>query len=450
MSKKPNVLWIISDQHRGQALGINGDPNVFTPNLDRLATTGINLTSAVGGFPLCCAFRGSMLTSVYPQNCVPGHEFQMPTDMPTIADVFNENGYDTCYIGKWHLDGFHEYTGERASYHIVPPERRGRFKHWTGYENNNSQWDCWVHGGEGNDSFHYRLPGYETDCLTDLMIDYINVKGEDEPFFGVLSVQPPHNPYVAPEEFMARHNPGNVILRENVPNIPRIEKEARKNLAGYYAMIENLDYNIGRIIKTLEEKDMLFNTHIVFFSDHGDMHGSHGQYHKTSPYEESIKIPFIISGEKPMQYEKRACGDIPNVPINHVDIAPTSLGLCGIECPSWMQGTDYSYLRIKTNKKPVNVPQSGFIQSVVPTGHGHSVDKPWRGVVTTDGYKYVCLENTPWLMFDLNEDPYELANMAHNTVYRDKLIELNNMVKEWCKKVDDDFVVPEVGPYKYF
>ncbi len=445
MSKRPNVLWIMSDQHRAQALGINGDPNVFTPNLDRLATSGVNLTSAVGGVPLCCPFRGSMLTGLYPHKAVPGHEMRLDPQMTTVADVFNTNGYDTCYIGKWHLDGFEEKNG-RAAMHIIPPDRRGGFKHFTGYENNNSQWDCWVHGGEGDGAFHYRLDGYETDCLTDLMIDYIDDKKEDEePFFAVLSVQPPHNPYMAPEKYMANHNAASVTLRENVPSVHSIEKLARQQLAGYYAMIENLDYNVGRIIKTLERNNMLFDTHIIFFSDHGDMQGSHGQFHKTSPFEESLRVPFIISGEKPMQYDGRGVGEIPNVPINHVDIAPTSLGLCGIEVPKFMQGTDYSYLRLTDKKSPEYVPQSAYIQSVIPTGHYDSVDKPWRGVVTNDGYKYVCFENMPWIMHDLNEDPYEFVNLAHNTKYRQKLIELNDELTAWVKSTGDEFAVPEIS-----
>ena len=159
----PNVIWIFGDQHRAQALGCMGDPNVHTPNIDRLAAEGLTFTHAVSGFPLCCPFRGSLLTGRYPHHCVPGHEYQMPPEQPTVATVFNEAGYRTSYFGKWHLDGFHESDG-RAALHIVPPERRGGFDDWVGYENNNSQWDCWVHGGEGDDAFHYRLPGYETDA----------------------------------------------------------------------------------------------------------------------------------------------------------------------------------------------------------------------------------------------------------------------------------------------
>jgi len=156
--KQKNVIWILGDQHRAQALSCNGDPNVNTPNIDRLAAEGVNFRRAVSGFPLCCPFRGSMLTSRYPHHCVPGHEYPMPDGQPTIAHVFDAHGYDTAYFGKWHLDGFHESEG-RAAFHIVPPARRGGFKTWIGYENNNSPWDCWVHGGEGASAFHRRLHG---------------------------------------------------------------------------------------------------------------------------------------------------------------------------------------------------------------------------------------------------------------------------------------------------
>ena len=145
-TSQPNVIWIITDQHRGQATGYAGDPNLSTPNLDRLAAEGVNFSRAVSGFPLCCPFRGSMLTGRYPHHCVPGHEYRMPPEQPTIAQPFKQAGYHTAYFGKWHVDGFHESEG-RAAMHIIPPERRGGFDTWIGYENNNSQWDCWVHGG---------------------------------------------------------------------------------------------------------------------------------------------------------------------------------------------------------------------------------------------------------------------------------------------------------------
>ncbi len=333
-SPKPNVIWIVADQLRAQALSMNGDPNARTPSLSRAEVNGVNFTGNLSGFPLCCPFRGSLLTSRYPHECVPGHEYPLlPPGMPTVADVFNENGYDTAYFGKWHLGGFHESQG-RAAFFITDPNRRGNFKTWIGYENNNSQWDTWVHGGSGKDAFHYRLPGYETDALTDLLLRYLsdraegNKDGNGKPFFAVLSVEPPHDPNVAPDAFMEHFAPARLELRKNVASVSRLEARARRELAGYYAQIENLDWNYGRVIAALENSGLLRNTHVLFFADHGEMAGSHGMFRKTNPYEESIRTPMVISGGQAV-YSGWKTGRR-NVLSNHVDIAPTTLGLCGI------------------------------------------------------------------------------------------------------------------------
>lgn len=440
---RPNAIWIFGDQHRAQALGTAGDPNVHTPHLDRLAAEGVTFTAAVAGSPLCCPARGSLLTSQYPHRAVPGHEHPLPPEMPTVATAFHEAGYRTAYFGKWHLDGFHERSG-RGAMHIVPPERRGGFDHWVGYENNNSPWDSWVHGGSGDDACHYRLPGYETDALTDLFIDYLRERGADaargagEPFFAALSVQPPHDPYLAPAPEMARHNPGTVQFRPNVPAIPWVRERAARDLAGYYAMIENLDANVGRIRAALDAAGLAQDTHIVFFSDHGDLHGSQGQFRKTAPWEESIRVPCILGGGL------AAYGDLQgrhNVPINQVDLAPTTLGLCGIAPPTWMAGTDYSAYRIR-GKAHASEPESAYLQLVIATGHGDSVDRPWRGVVTRDGWKYAALEGQPWLLFNLNDDPYEQANLAHNRRFAAEHRRLRDLLGGWIGDTGDTFALP--------
>ena len=441
---RPNVIWIVGDQHRAQATGYMGDPNLHTPNLDRLATEGLSFSAAVAGTPLCSPCRGSLLTGRYPHQCVPGHEYPLPDGQPTIATAFKAAGYRTAYFGKWHVDGFHEQADRRAAMHIVPPHRRGDFDTWTGYENNNSQWDCWVHGGEGPAAFHYRLPGYETDALADLLLDYIAERGRAaagaEPFFAVLSVQPPHDPYLAPDEWMARHTPAGVQLRPNVPSVAWVVERARRELAGYYAAIENLDWNLGRIRSALDASGLAHDTHIIFFYDHGDMHGSQGQFRKTAPWEEAIRVPCIIGGGTP-QYAHHS-GSV-RIPINHVDIAPTTLGLCGIEKPEWMAGTDYSARRVR-NRPETAEPDSAFLQLVVPTRHHDSTDRAWRGVVTRDDWKYVALERQPWLLFNLDDDPYEQVNLAHNTRFAPQRRRLQQRLATWIHDTGDRFDLPQL------
>ncbi len=450
-TQQPNIIWIFSDQQRAQSLGWMGDPNACTPNLDRLAQTGICSTAAVSGYPLCCPYRGALLTGRYPHLTVPGHEHRLPPEQPTVAHAFKEAGYDTLYIGKWHLDGFKESQG-RAAHHIIPPERRGGFETWIGYENNNSPWDCWVHGGEGSAAFHYRLDGYETDQLSNLFIEQLRLlarrqnaglehqpAGQTRPFFAVLSVQPPHNPYIAPSQQMGRYNPARIELRPNVPAIPRVTERARRELAGYYAQIENLDWNVGLILDELARLKLLDNTHILFFSDHGDMHGSQGQFHKTSPWEESIRVPFIINGGETLYSHQT--GSLPLL-VNHVDIAPTSLGLCGLPVPEWMQGFDYSGYRLR-GKPVLSEPDSAYLQVVIPTRHADSIDRPWRGLVTRDGWKYVALEGQPWLMFNLNEDPYEQSNLAFNSRYGVERKRLNERLAGWIADTEDSFNLPD-------
>ena len=439
ITTKPNVIWLIADQMRGQAIACNGDPNVRTPNIDRLSATGINFQRARSGFPLCSPFRGTMLTSRYPHHMVPGHEYPLPTDHPTIANIFNDAGYHTAYFGKWHLDGYHESQG-RSAFHVVPPNRRGGFKTWIGYDNNNSPWDCWVHGGGGKDDATPRkLPGYETDSLTDLLIQHVKDPARKEtPFFAVLSVQPPHNPYIAPAEYMSHYNGERLKLRPNVPPIAAVQERARRELAGYYAQIENWDTNIGRVINALSDAGLLTNTHIMVFSDHGDQHGSHGQFLKTNPYEESTRIPMILSGEQSF-YDRGTMRS--DSCFAAVDIAPTTLGLCGIAAPSWMEGYDYSWKRY--NRKPAKAePDSAYLQLVIPTGHGDSINTPYRGVVTRDGWKYACFANQSWMLFNLNEDPYELANLAQNAKYKAERRKLIARLKQWVADTDDKFAIP--------
>lgn len=463
--KRANVIWFVTDQQSAHMLSCNGNPDVKTPNIDYLAEYGINFVNAVSTYPLCCPFRGSMLTGLYPNKCIPGHNWRMPEGQETLAHVFNREGYKTAYFGKWHVDGpivkqpdgsiKYEHRQlckeapndgmKRETYLYKPKEARGGFGTWLGYENNNSPHNTWVHGHTETEEVPlYRLPKFETDSLTDLLIDYVkDASTKEEPFFAVVSVQPPHNPYAADEEYMRRFDMKNVKMRKNVPDVDWIKHRASKDLAGAYAMVENIDYNVGKLRKTLRDLNIDTETYVMFFSDHGDMHGSQGLFHKTNPFYESSGIPFIIGGGLDVQGIRKEVED--ESVISAVDIAPTTLGLCGIKAPDWMQGYDYSPIKTSSYKDslPSDMPTAALLQAPIPTGHGDSTDKAWRGVVTKDGWKYVCFENMEWLLFNMKEDKYEQANLAHNPSFKAKKKELNSLLQELLNKAEDDFSLPK-------
>lgn len=448
-NRKPNVIWIFGDQHRAQALSYRGDPNVFTPNIDNLAREGMRFDNAVSGTPWCTPFRGALLTGTYPhQNGATQTPSALNPATPTIADPFNAAGYHTAYVGKWHLDGSNQRT------HYVPPERRGRFNYWMGYENNNNQNECYIYGSDGETPT--RLPGYETNALTDHFLahlkSHVGSSADYQPFFGVLSVQPPHNPYVAPTNpanGARRIHPAEIQLRPNVPHVDWIRERAALELAGYYAMIENLDYNIGRIRNALKQMDSDRETYIVFFSDHGDMLGSHAQRGKSTPWEESIRVPFIVGrvgGPDNMRVGKT------DAILNHVDIAPTTLGLCGIPVPDEMVGHDYSGHCIHPNAPQYrglpereDEPDSAYMQQIPRKMHDHSVNKAWRGVVMRDGWKYACTPGNDWLLFNTAEDPYEQANYVHDTFFQAQKERCHARLIRWMEETGDSFDLPQIG-----
>ena len=166
----------------------------------------------------------------------------------------------------------------------------------------------------------------------------------------------------------------------------------------------------------------------------------------------SVRIPFIIgcagdgdSNSGPIV--KRAVTD---AVLNHVDIAPTTLGLCGIRAPDWMSGYDYSHLCLnagsaeyRLNSEPL--PESAYMQQIPRKYHRHSVNKAWRGIVTRDGWKYVCFPNHDWLMFNLIDDPYEMANLCHDTVYQKQKEKLHSLLKHWIEKTQDSFSLPDIS-----
>ena len=255
-----------------------------------------------------------------------------------------------------------------------------------------------------------RTPGYETDGLTDLAMDYLAKYEGDQPLCVVLSITPPHFPLIVPDKWK-RFDLETLIVRENFNKLdpfffsvePEEEGDMREKLANYYAMIENLDWNIGRLMDTLETNPKFDNTLTIYTADHGEYMGSHGLFPtKIEHHEESVRIPAIFSwpGRIP---EKGLTDGL----FSLVDLLPTTLGLIGADIPVHIQGTDFSPL---LKGETFTGPDVVLLEMVNnPRWNLRFLD--WRGIVTR-GWKYAFCETGREVLFDLENDPYEMDNVA--------------------------------------
>ena len=396
---KPNLVFLFADQWRAQAAGYAGDPNLQgkTPNLDRFADGSINFSNAISCCPVCTPYRASLITGQYPlTHGLFLNDLCLSKKAVSIAQAYANAGYDTAYIGKWHLDGH-----GRSSY--IPPERRQGFDYWKVRECTHNYYRSRYFAG--NDTTMSSWKGYDAIAQTHDAQQYIRDHANTEkPFILLLSWGPPHDPYyAAPARNKAMFPVDSIILP---PNVPEKKKEsAKKDLAGYYSHITALDDCIGKVLKTLDKTGIADSTIVVVTSDHGDMLGSQGQQRKQRPWDESIRVPFLL--RYPEVHGAR--GHKVNMPINTPDIMPTLLGLCGVTVPDTVEGMDYSGI-VKGRRAPKD--RAALIMCPSPFGEWvRSRGREYRGV-RTQRYTYVRDLNGPWLLYDNKKDPYQLQNLV--------------------------------------
>ncbi len=426
-SRKPNIVFVFADQWRAQATGYSGDPNLQgkTPNLDKLAGESVNLSNAVSTCPVCTPYRASMLTGQYPlTHGLFLNDAPLRSEAVTIAEVCKEAGYDTGYVGKWHIDGH-----GRGRY--IPKERRQGFDYWKVLEcthnyNNSAYYDA-------DDTTICRWQGYDAIAQTRDVQEYIKVRSEnDKPFVMFLSWGPPHNPYqTAPKKYREMFDAKDIKLRPNVP--ANKAGAARKDLAGYYAHIAALDDCIGDLVKTIDEAGIKDNTILVFTSDHGDMLGSQGQQRKQRPFDESVRVPLLV--KYPARLGRN--GKEIDMPFGTADIMPTLLGLCGIKIPAGVEGTDYSSV-LAGRKQPPD--EAALIECLAPFGEWTRKNggRECRGI-RTRRYTYVRDLNGPWLLFDNEKYPYQQRNLVNCPEVADLQAELDARLKTKLNKHDDEF-----------
>ena len=423
--KQPNVIFVFGDQWRAQATGYAGDPNVKTPHLDALASEGINFTHAVAGCPVCSPYRASLMTGQFPlTHGVFVNDVYLKPNAVSLADAYAAAGYDTAYIGKWHLDGH-----GRSSY--IPPERRQGFDYWKVLECTHNYNNSPYYAGDSEEKLYWEE--YDAIAQTRDAQKYIQDHDDEQPFLLVLSWGPPHNPYeTAPEKYQAMYNPETIRLRPNVP--AEMAPRARKDLAGYYAHCTALDACIGNLLQTMREKGIEDDTIFVFTSDHGDMLGSQGEQRKQRPWEESIRVPFLLRypamfGRQPGQLD--ALIDAP-------DILPTLLGLCGLPVPETAEGLDFS-----NYMQGGEEPSDGATVIMCPHPFGEWArrqhGKEYRSLRTRQ-YTYARALAGPWLLYDNHEDPYQLNNLIDNPKYSQLRQDLDAWLQRKLEARRDEFL----------
>ena len=423
--QQPNVIVFFTDQQRYDTTGIHGNPLNLTPNFDRMARQGTDVHYSFTVQPVCGPARSCLQTGLYAtqtgsyRNGIP-----LSQSHKTLAHHFKGGGYQTAYIGKWHLAP-HEYVGE------VPEEWRGGYDYWLAanvLEYISDAYDAHLFNNNNED---VKLPGYRVDALTDASIDYIN-RHKDNPFFLFLSFLEPHHQnhrddYPAPtgyqESYRAQWIP---------PDLAELGGSTHQHLAGYYGMVKRLDEALGRLQDALRSLEILDNTIILFTSDHGCHFKTRNSEYKRSCHESSIRVPTAIQGPG-----FDGGGRISEL-VSLVDLSPTLLDAAGLDIPETMVGKSLLPL---VNRETVNWQDDIFIQ--ISESHvGRSIrTKRWKYSVVApdkDGWDHSNSEiYVEEFLYDLKADPYELHNLVGAETHQEVSEVLRQRLIQRTKEIEN-------------
>jgi arylsulfatase A-like enzyme len=416
---------------RAQALGFMGEDPVLTPNLDRFASQGVALTQAVSNYPVCSPFRAMMLTGQYPHtngvlaNCNTNgalHGYELATDARCWSDVLHDEGYALGYIGKWHLDSPHRpyvdtsnNSEEFAWNEWTPPHRRHGFDFWYAYGtyDNHDHPEYWTTDASRDE--RTRVDQWSPEHEADMAIRYIRNEGggyrdPSRPWALVVSMNPPHMPYqrvpqryldmygdATPEELINRPN---VALGDDTPGT----RLARRHMKNYLAQCTGVDDQFGRILQALREDGLEEDTIVVFTSDHGNCLGSHEEVSKNNPYEESMRVPFLIRWTGAIEPRED------DLLLSTPDIFPTLLELMGLEgqIPARVEGISRASILLSgTGVRPTSQ-----LYLWVPYGEPALGRRGVRTHRYTLSIEKAADGTETRTLFDNREDPYQLVNIA--------------------------------------
>ncbi len=429
---RPNVIVYFTDQQRWDTAGCYGCPMDLTPNLDRVAAGGVRFEYAFTSQPVCSPARSTLQTGKYPTTTgVIRNGPTLKPDEVTLAHLFKRHGYQTGYIGKWHLGG----TGANP----VPLAARGGYDEWWTaadmLERTSTPFEGYVWNAKDE-----KIPfnKYRPDALTDLAVDFIRQK-KSRPFFLFLSQLEPHHDiqvkaHVAPPGYADRYRDTCWVP----PDLAPYPGDWKSQLPHYYGAVARLDESFGRIMAELKDQGLEKNTIVVFTSDHGSHFRTRNTEYKRSCHEGSIRIPLVFSGPG---FEP---GRVVDRLVSLVDVPPTILAAAGIDPPREMQGRSLTNL-------------AGWRNEVFVQMRTEALQRAIR----TDRFKYCIFDPTSRrqdephsqtyverYLYDLRADPHEHVNLIGRPQYRKIATELGERLIERMKEVGEP--VPKIATTRFY
>jgi arylsulfatase A-like enzyme len=423
--ERPNVVVFFTDQQRWDSVGAYGSPMALTPNLDRMAERGTLLEQAFTPQPVCAPARGCMQTGQFAteHGVWRNAETLAPGVGPTLAGLFDEHGYDTGYVGKWHLAS----TGVDP----VPEEHRAGYDHWRvadALEHTSHPYEGLVYDGDGD---AVEFDGYRVDALTDMAIDFVE-EDRDDPFFLFCSQLEPHHQndmetYVAPDGYAERYS--DPWVPEDLRGVPG---DWHSELPDYYGIVRRLDECFGRLLGALEEQGIREETVVLFTSDHGSHFRTRNGEYKRSCHESSIRVPAAISGPG---FDTGA--DVDDL-VSLLDVPPTLLDAAGIEPPESMRGS--SLRPLARGESSADWREEVFVQiSEASVGRAIRTDR-WKycaydpdaeGGADPTGEEYVDR-----YLYDLRADPHERTNLVGRADHEEILDDMRERLRERIAAVE--------------
>lgn len=425
-ARKPNVIVFFTDQQRWDTSGLHGNPMDLMPNFDRYAREGTHLARSFTVQPLCGPARSVMQTGRYATQtgCWRNH-IPLSQDAETLAKVFGRNGYTTGYIGKWHL----------GTDDPVPEPERGGYQYWLAANLLEFSSDAYDTRVFDNDNRRCKLPGYRVDALTDAAIRFCD-DHQEEPFFLFLSFLEPHHQnsvdnYPAP---YGRDYRSGIWMP---PDLDTLRGTAPYHIGGYYGMVRRLDEAFGRLMDGLRSLGLLDDTIVLFTSDHACHFKTRNGEYKRSCHESSIRVPSMLHGPG-----FTGGGEVTAL-FSNIDVAPTLIDAAGLDVPEGMTGR--SILPVVRDPRAAWRDDVFFQISETETGRGVRTRR-WKYAVTAPydpahaaagSYREACL-------YDLENDPYELVNLAGMSTFRAVADEMRDRLLARILEVEGER--PEIVP----